>query len=62
MLGFAAPALPELELALKDADSGVRRSAEVAVGNVKRNMSLAQFRQDQKTQPDAAPNAASPHR
>ena len=61
MLGYAAPALPDLELALKDRDSGVRRSAEVAVCNVKRNMNLPEFRKILMTRQDAASNGALPH-
>lgn len=62
MLGFAAPALPDLELALKDTDPGVCRAAVVAVGNVKMNMHLAEFGEIQKTQQGAARDAVPPHR
>ena len=59
MLGYAAPAVPDLELALKDRDSGVRLSAEVAVRNVRANMNLGAFRQAQKDQQNPPPGAAA---
>ena len=54
MLGYAAPALSDLELALKDRDSGVRRSAEVAIRNVRGNMNLPEFRQTELDAPYGA--------
>jgi hypothetical protein len=45
MLEGAAPALVDLEAALKDSDAGVRRSAEIAVVNVKGNIQAARIRQ-----------------
>jgi HEAT repeat protein len=45
MLEGAAPALADLEAALKDSDAGVRRSAEVAIVNVKGNIQAARIRQ-----------------
>ncbi len=57
MLDRAAPALPDLELALKDTDAAVCRAADVAVRNVRRNLHIRRFGQTQKTQPDAARNS-----
>jgi HEAT repeat protein len=45
MLAGAAPALADLESALKDSDAGVRRSAEVAIVNVKGNIQATRIRQ-----------------